>query len=110
VWQATTSSYTIAILILRFYSIPAPQFFKSQNRIKKFCVQTQFGVKSVERISHRNLKHVHQIQYLAAALEKSCILTCDAGRDALLVQWDTKTGAGSSIQAFIPIYRNTNPD
>jgi hypothetical protein len=45
VWQATTSSYMMAILILRFYSIPAPQFFKSQNRIKKFCVLTQFGVR-----------------------------------------------------------------
>jgi hypothetical protein len=65
----------------------------------------------VERISHRNLKHVHQIQYLAAAaLDKSCILTCDAGCDALLAQWDTKTGTGSSIQAFIPICRNTNPN
>ncbi|CAM6078713.1 unnamed protein product [Sphagnum tenellum] len=36
--------------------------------------------------------HVHQIQCLAAAPDKSCILTCDAGCDALLIQWDSKTG------------------
>jgi WD40 repeat protein len=36
--------------------------------------------------------HVHQIQCLAAAPDKSFILTCDAGCDALLIQWDSKTG------------------